>query len=390
MPAKPLLKRPAGAAEMAARKRPAASEAPRPGPCGHQALCVVGEALIDFLPRTTKDGESCYLPKAGGSPFNVCIAARRLGLPVHFFGGLSTDLFGEELFAHLAREGVGLELVQRVSRPSTLAFVGKAAAGADVKYAFFKENSADRCLTRDHAAQVSQAHTFGAVHLSLGAVTLEDAQMAEAFSTLFRQSRSMGAFTCFDPNIRANMIETGHEAYCKTLEGFIALADIVKASDADIEFLCGKQAKLEDVAERWLDCGPRLVVVTRGPDGAIAFYRPADSTLASCSAAPPTRPPCTIDASGRAVPVADTVGAGDTCTGGLLYGLLGGGGAASLAPQLAGGAAWDAAAVLRLQDVLAAAVAAAAINVSRPGCDPPSAKELATALATTASTGSCD
>lgn len=380
------MKRPASSSSSAALKRRAAAAAARPGPSGYQGLCVAGEALIDFLPRETSSGEPCYLPKAGGSPFNVCIAARRLGLQVHFFGGLSTDLFGEDLYAQLKRENVDLSLVQRVARPSTLAFVSKSA-GTDVKYAFFKENSADRSLTEKDAAVACQGRGFGAVHMSLGAVTLEDEKMAKAFSELFRQAQHFGGFTSFDPNIRANMIESGAEAYRAKVEEFIGLVDVAKASDADIEFLYGAEARLEDVAEAWLALGARLVVVTQGPQGAIAFYRPAASTLASCAAAPPTEQPNTIDALGHAAPVADTVGAGDTCTGGLLYGFLGGDGAASLAPQLAGGAAWDAPAVLRLQEILQSAVAAAAINVSRSGCNPPTAKELAGALAAVRAAG---
>jgi len=357
----------------------------RPAPSGVQDLCVAGEALIDFLPRETKDGDPAYMPKAGGSPFNVCIAARRLGLPTHFFSGISTDLFGEDLYNHLSREKVDLSLVQRVARPTTLAFVSNTP-GADVKYAFFKENAADRSLTREASASATEGRSFGAVHMSLGAVTLEDQQMAEAFAELFSAAQRRGAFTSFDPNIRGPMIAGGAEAYRAKVEEFMGLVDLAKSSDADIEFLYGEGAKLEEVAEKWLELGARLVVVTKGPEGAVAFYRPADGgATVSVSAVPPTKQPNTIDASGKAAPVVDTVGAGDTCMGGLLFGLMGGGGATSLAPQMAGGAAWDDAAAARLTEILRSAVASAAINCSRPGADPPTSEEVAGALAALAS-----
>mmetsp|Transcript_28038 Transcript_28038/g.70381 ORF Transcript_28038/g.70381 Transcript_28038/m.70381 type:complete len:234 (-) Transcript_28038:294-995(-) len=227
-----------------------------------------------------------------------------------------------------------------------------------------------------------EGRSFGAVHMSLGAVTFEDQQMADAFAELFGAAQKRGAFTSFDPNIRGPMIAGGAEAYRAKVEEFMGLVDLAKSSDADIEFLYGQGAKLEDVAARWLELGARLVVVTKGPEGAVAFYRPATiGTTASVSAVPPTTQPNTIDASGKAAPVVDTVGAGDTCMGGLLFGLLGGGGAASLAPQLAGGAAWDDAAAARLSDILKHAVAGAAINCSRPGADPPTSEEVAAALA---------
>lgn len=354
-------------------------------PSGSQDLCVVGEALIDFLPRETKDGDPAYMPKAGGAPFNVCIAARRLGLPVHFFSGISKDLFGEDLFNHLGREKVDLSLVRRVDKPTTLAFVSRTA-GADVKYAFFKENAADRSLTREDSVAAMEGRSFGAVHMSLGAVTFEDQQMLETFAELFCGAQRKGAFTSFDPNIREPMIAGGAEAYRDKVEEFMGIVDLAKSSDADIEFMYGKGAKLDEVAEKWLALGVRLVVITKGPEGAVAFYRQVGSeTAVSVSVLPPTKQPNTIDASGKAAPVSDTVGAGDTCMGGLLFGLLGGDGAASLAPQLAAGEAWDDTAAARLTEILQHSVAAAAINCSRPGCDPPTSEEVKVARAALAS-----
>jgi len=63
-------------------------------------LCA-GEALIDMLPR-----DGAFAPHAGGSVFNTAIALGRLGAPVQFFSGLSSDLFGDILRAELAASKV--------------------------------------------------------------------------------------------------------------------------------------------------------------------------------------------------------------------------------------------------------------------------------------------
>jgi len=365
----------------------AAKPSQRAKPTGNVSLCVAGEALIDFLPRETKEGEACYLPKAGGSPFNVCVSARRMGLPVHYFSGISTDLFGEDLYKHLRREKVDLALVQRTPRPTTLAYVSKSS-GADVKYAFFKENAADRCVTPEDALRAVEGRQFGAVHMSLGAVTLEDEGMRAVFETLFYRAQELGAFTSFDPNIRPLMIKNGTEAYCKLIEDLLRTVDLAKASDADIEFLYGKDAPLKGVAKKWLNIGARLVVITRGPDGVSAYYRlREDDDVVSIHIRPPhgsgadPAKASVIDAEGKAAPIADTVGAGDTCMGGLLYGLLGGGGRMSLASLLAGNSAWDEESGQRLRELMQLAVTGAAINCSRSGCDPPTCDEVGQALA---------
>jgi len=143
-------------------------------------LCVAGEALIDFLPTTTGEGDSAYRGKPGGSPFNCCIAAHRLGVPTTYLGALSKDLFGEELYGLLRDEGVNMDLVNRVDAPTTLAFVCRQQGGGE-KYAFFKENAADRSLTKAYVSKVMKDRRFSGVHMSLGAVTLEQTSCAQAF-----------------------------------------------------------------------------------------------------------------------------------------------------------------------------------------------------------------
>ena len=65
-------------------------------------IICCGEALIDMLPRESKDGEPAFAPYVGGAVFNTAIALGRLGVPVEFFTGISTDLFGRKLSDALA------------------------------------------------------------------------------------------------------------------------------------------------------------------------------------------------------------------------------------------------------------------------------------------------
>ncbi|CAM3533898.1 hypothetical protein NOZE110980_02705 [Nocardioides zeicaulis] len=140
---------------------------------------------------------------------------------------------------------------------------------------------------------------------------------------------------------------------------------MVKVSDEDLAWLHPGEDHVA-VATRWATQGPGLVVVTRGGDGAVAV-RPGGTAL---------------EVPGVPVEVADTVGAGDTFSGVLLDALL-----------ALGVRGTDGATVLRGlsdRDVLGAVMAAAvgaAINVSRPGADPPSRTELSAALGVPAADG---
>ena len=126
---------------------------------------MVGEGLIDFIPG--EDGR--FMPRCGGAPFNVCLAMARLEAPTAFLSNVSTDMFGDQICAELAQDGVDLDMVKRVANPTTLAFVSFATG--EPQYAFFYNDAADRSLTPATLPELPQ--DAAAMHLSMGAVTCE-------------------------------------------------------------------------------------------------------------------------------------------------------------------------------------------------------------------------
>jgi len=187
-----------------------------------------------------------------------------------------------------------------------------------------------------------------------------------------------GALRSFDPNIRANMISAGGKVYSKQIEKLLRSVDLVKTSDADVEYMYGEGCELATVAANWLKLGPKLVVITKGSKGAEAFIPQQEGPPKSVSVTPPGERPDTIDAEGKPTPVADSVGAGDTFMGGLIDGFVG---SESLFEQLvAKRPAWEETAAELVQGVLHRSAVCAAITCSRHGCDPPTAAEAKLAL----------
>lgn len=156
-----------------------------------------------------------------------------------------------------------------------------------------------------------------------------------------------------DPNVRPALIPE-RTAYARRLQGWLHSTDLAKVSRADLAWLYPGE-RCESVARRWLELGRGLVVVTWGADGCSVFTR---SRALNMPAVP--------------VEVVDTVGAGDSFTGGLLARLYQHG---ALTPsRLAGLSEEDLAAALGY------AAAAAALTCARAGADPPSAAEVEAAL----------
>jgi len=305
-------------------------------------LCC-GEALTDFIPRVTQEGAPAFEPKVGGSVFNTAIALGRLGVASAFLGGLSSDFFGDELRKALSASHVDISLAPVSERYTIAAFV--KFEGGQARYSFIDEGSACRMLAAADLPVLPEH--VSALHL--GSFPLAIEPCGEAFETLCRREHHKRVIH-FDPNIRANLIKdrASHRA---RVERIVAMADIIKMSDEDLAWMApGSSA--EAFAKDWLKRGAKLVVVTRGKDGALAFT---------------SRFECGIP--GVQVKVADTIGAGDTFTAGLLAWLHG--------ENLLNKPAIAALDQERVVAALKFAVKAAAVTVSRPGADPPWAHELA-------------
>lgn len=307
-------------------------------------IVCCGEALIDMLPRTSKEGAAVYQPHNGGSIFNTAIALGRLGIITGFFSGLSTDFFGESLAAGLKASNVDLKYTKIWDRPSTLAFV--KLDNGQARYSFFDENSASRMLTTKDlprlAADVNALH-FGSISLipEPGGSTLEALMAREAETRVI----------CLDPNIRANFIKD-RRAYLERINRLIVMCDILKISDEDVTWITGR-TDLAVAARKWLNAGAKVVVITRGENGVEVYTKGLSFKQPSLS-----------------VKVVDTVGAGDTFTAGFLASL-----------QKAGKLNKAAVAYLdetSLRNAVTYAARAAAVTVSRAGANPPWLHELQT------------
>jgi fructokinase len=306
-------------------------------------LCC-GEALIDMIPTLTSGGEDGFVPHSGGAVFNTAVSLGRLGVATGFLTGLSTDFFGAQLAADLAESHVDTRFCLRSDLPTTLAFVRLNDGHAT--YTFYDENTAGRMITPEQLPDLVdeiEALYFGGISLI--------SEPCAAFYAALAARESPRRTIVLDPNIRPGFIRD-EARYRARLQGMIAVSDIVKVSDEDLDWIVGGAAALDEKAASLLSLGPGLVVVTRGSAGASAF----------------TTGDLRIDVPAPKTAVVDTVGAGDTFNAGFLAYLAE---TDSLAkPRLAGLAA------ATVQSALQKGARVAAVTVSRAGANPPWAHEL--------------
>ncbi|WP_323036766.1 carbohydrate kinase [Pararhodobacter sp.] len=306
-------------------------------------LCC-GEALIDMIPTPTSTGRDGFVPHPGGAVFNTAIALGRLGVQTGLLSGLSSDMFGQQLTEALRASHVDTSHIIVSDRPTTLAFVRLQDGHAT--YSFFDENSAGRILGPDDLPQVSADVSS----LYFGGISLASEPCADTYAALLATEGKNRA-VMMDPNIRPQFIRN-IDTYRARLDRMMAMTDIVKVSDEDLNWMFPSPLSLTEKVNAVLDIGPSLVILTRGGEGATGFM--ADGTEVSVPA--------------KRVEIVDTVGAGDTFNAGVLAKLYELG--ALQKSRLATLSADD------LAQALTHGARVAAVTVSRAGANPPWSAEL--------------
>lgn len=274
---------------------------------------------------------------------NVAVGLARLGHPVQFLGRYGQDRYGAMIEQHLRTNSVLVPLpADEVATSVATAVLDDTGAAT---YTFDLEWSLPTLAAR--LPVILEGTTL--LHTgSIGAMLTPGAD--DVVSAV--QRAHPRATISYDPNCRPTIITDRDYARAQA-EKFVALSDIVKASDEDLEWLYPDRT-LEESARAWLALGPAMVIVTRGGDG------PWGVTAEGEAAARVPR-----------VDVVDTVGAGDS----FMAALLG----AVVDRELDGSGRREALRRLPLaefQAILNYAARAAAVTVSRAGANPPTRREM--------------
>ena len=304
-------------------------------------VAVLGEALIDLI--VGDDG--AYRPHLGGSRFNVAIGLARQGIDVSYLSPFSDDTFGDQLRHALEKEGVGVSIGRRSLWPTSLALVTIDDDGMPA-YRLYREGIADKDTSFEEI-RANLPENLRVFHT--GSLAITPSQLPK-IRDLFTLMRDEGVVISMDINIRLRAsLDT--KAYLDGVRSLLPLADIVKASDEDLEpfQFAADTRKAAELA--YQEMGSGMLVLTEGKGGALLHT--ANGTIEA-----------------RSYPIArvkDTVGAGDTFHSAFLASLCRGVAIAGPYRNSDRGV---------LNSAVDFACAAAAINVSRAGCNPPSQREV--------------
>ncbi len=255
----------------------------------------------------------------GGSPTNIAVGARRLGLKAAVLTAVGSDPVGEFILKFLAKEGVETKFIPVKSGARTSAVVLGIEPPDKFPLVYYRDNCADIQLGIDDALRtpLGDCRIF---EFSGTGLSREPSRSATLFAA--ERARAAGATVVLDVDFRPDQWHDPR-AFGVTVRNALPLVDIVLGTEDECKAVTIAQPSQVSVTHSQISGarvagdlssavraiqarGPRCVVVKRGERGASLFEtgRPAQ------------------DVPGFPVEVYNVLGAGDAFAAGFIYGLV--------------------------------------------------------------------
>lgn len=236
-------------------------------------LVTLGELLIDMIPAETGKRlteVSSFIPKPGGAPANVAVAAARLGASTAFIGKVGQDFFGEMLRDVLQRERVDTRSLSfDPDARTTLALIAQPTKDNN-EYIFYRNPGADQRLRPDELDRELLSATRA---LHVGSISLTDEPSRSATFEAVRLAKAARALISFDVNYRPALWRSPAEALTQ-IAAMLPNADVLKVNESELELLTGTQ-DVEKGSAVLTARGSKLIVVTLGAQG--SYFRSAQT-----------------------------------------------------------------------------------------------------------------
>ncbi|WP_342480108.1 sugar kinase [Paenibacillus sp. FSL L8-0340] len=261
-------------------------------------VLAVGELLVDLISDDYDEEfqSSTYHKFFGGSPANIAMNARKLGIHSQVAAAVGEDGLGLFLVNELRNAGIEPHLVERLPLATSMVLVTKSKSspipifyrGADHHLSFQAE--------LEDALMQSKI-----LHFSCWPISMLPSR--HTMESLIETARKNQILIGFDPNYHP-MIWNRNEDGIEYLKSIIGMVDIIKPSEDDAERLFGRDTP-ENQVHKILNLGAKLVIMTLGENGAIVSNGKETVTFGTL-----------------ATEVVDTTGAGDAFWSGFYSALV--------------------------------------------------------------------
>jgi len=235
--------------------------------------------------------------RIGGSESNVAIGLARLDCAVCWMGRVGRDTYGDEIIRTLRGEGVTVQAHRDPQRPTAM-MVKTRPAPHHQRISYYRSGSAGAAFGPDDVDDecISTARVLHVSGISLAISPSAAAAVEHAVAV----ARAAGTLVSLDVNYRSRLWPRAEAA--ARLHALLPRVDLLFGNTDEARLLTDCTQSRQVTATQLLRLGPGEVVLTGGTGGAAAVT--ATGEVATVPA--------------LAVPVVDTVGAGDAFVAGYL------------------------------------------------------------------------
>ena len=287
-------------------------------------LLNMGRSSIDLYSNdfgTPFVNITSFAAYVGGSPTNISVGGRRLGLKTALLTAIGDDPVGDFILHFLKQEGVDTQFIPRKPEHRSSAVLLGIEPPDKFPLMYYRDNCADINLTIDDAlaAPLTDCKVFQFAGTNL---SKEPSRSATLFAA--EQARAAGAKVALDVDFRPNQWHDAR-AFGVQIRAALRLIDVVIGTEDEInaamlidtEQMRLTHSQISDTKvsgdtriaiQTMLNMGPEALVEKIGPEGARVHLASGE----------------VIEAPGFPVEIYNILGAGDAFGGGFLYGYVNG------------------------------------------------------------------
>jgi len=248
-----------------------------------------GETVLDIIFRNDQPVRAV----AGGAMLNTAVSLGRIGLPVSLISELGNDQTGKLVKDFLITNGVNAEHINIYKGRKTAISLAFLDAHKNASYTFYKDYPPKRLDKEFPGIKANDIVLFGSFY-SL------NSSIRKKLTAFVRNAKNEGALIVYDPNLRSPHKDQLKELMPMVREN-LALADVVRASDEDLETLSGG-LNLREIRKH----NEGVLMITQGEKETVLYtYKKQHSTFDVPQ-----------------VKIESTIGAGDSFNAGLIYAMI--------------------------------------------------------------------
>lgn len=257
----------------------------------------------------------------GGSPLNIAVGAKRLGLKSALLSAVGNDMVGKFLLNFLKKEGVGTEYIPVKDGARTSAVILGIEPPDNFPLVFYRDNCADSKVNIDDVIKADIGSTR-LLEVSATALNIEPTRSAAFFAA--EQARESGVPVLIDLDFRADQWYDPR-AFGVTTRAFLNYANMAIGTEEEILATMLKDpsqisiknqqisapeisGNVEEAIGKILKTGVEVLIVKRGVKGSSVHLKNSEA----------------IDVPGFPVEVINILGAGDAFAAGFIFGFLNG------------------------------------------------------------------